>query len=160
MNYDAEIMVVGQAPGQDELETGVPFMGKAGKFFDNAIYSICRLDRSDLYVTNIVKCMTPDNRKPKQHEVEACKDFLDKEISLIHPKIIVALGAMAFKRLTGMSGLMKHHGELVWSPRYSVYVIPLMHPIPYNTNNDERRDKIYAGLETLRTFLMGSGSNG
>lgn len=153
MNADARIMIVGQNPGRDEVVAGVPFIGKSGKFFDRAIKAICGLERSDLYITNTVKCLTPANRKPKRDEIEACRHFLDKEIALVQPEIIIALGALAFKRITGMSGIMKHQGELVFSPKYSVYVLPLLHPSPYNTNNPERRDIFFDGLEKLNAHL-------
>jgi DNA polymerase len=153
MNAKARIMVVGQNPGADEVVQGTPFVGASGKFFDKAIKDICGLERSDLYITNTVKCLTPENRKPKRDEFEACQQYLDKEVELVKPDIIIALGALAFKRLTGMKGIMKHQGEFIYSVRYNVNVLALLHPSPYNTNNPERREMFNSGLEKLNDYL-------
>lgn len=153
MNPDADVMVVGQTPGTDETIEAEPFVGKSGQLFDELVKEVCGLERSDLYLTNLVKCMTPDNRKPYRNEIENCQDYLDKEILLVKPKVIVALGSMAFKRLTGTSGIMKHHGEFRWSVKYEVNVLPLLHPSPYNMNNSERRAMFIEGLKKLDALL-------
>jgi DNA polymerase len=154
MNSDAEIMVVGQAPGNDEIIKAEPFVGTSGKFFEEAIKEVCGLDRSDLYFTNVVKCMMLD-RKPYRSEIENCQSYLDKEIALVRPKFIVTLGSLAFKQITGMSGIMKHQGEMHYSVKYKADVLALLHPSPYNMNNPERREMFYKGLEALNTRLKG-----
>ena len=85
---------------------------------------------------------------------------MEKEIALIEPKIIIALGAMAFKQLTGMSGIMKHQGEVIYSVKYRTNVLAVLHPSPYYTNNPERRKMFDDGLEKLNAFLKGYDSNG
>jgi len=153
MNEGARIMVVGQNPGSKEVERGEPFIGPSGAFFDRAVEEVLGLSRSDFYVSNVVRCHTPGNRPLRQAEKENCRYYLDREIAIIEPKIIIALGAPSFKQLTGMSGIMKHCGERIFSPRYGVYVVPLLHPSPRNTNDPGRREMFYDGLRKLKEFL-------
>jgi DNA polymerase len=148
-----KIMIVGQNPGREEIERDEPFVGEAGKRFDEAVKDILGLSRKDLYISNTIRCYTPANRKPFENEVDNCRVFLDKEIALIHPKVIVALGGIALKQLTGLNGVMKHHGKIIHSIRYSVPVMSVLHPSPLNTNNPERRDAFYDDLKKLKEFL-------
>ncbi len=147
------VMVVGQNPGAEEVRLGIPFVGISGKTFDAALEKIVGLKRADVYVTNVVKCYTHNNRKPTDGEVTACRAFLDREVELVKPKVIVALGSYALKALTGMSGVSKHCGELVYSPRYKVHVLALLHPSPLNTNVPEKREQFHMGLAKLAEFL-------
>jgi DNA polymerase len=153
MNLNAEVMVVGQNPGADEVGIGEPFVGPSGKVFEEALGRIVGLSRDDLYITNTVKCYTKGNRKPTQSEVDNCRDFLDLEMKLVQPKVAVALGSFAFKALTGMSGIMKHCGKVVVSPRYGVRVVAMLHPSPYNTNSPERREMFELAMGKLAEVL-------
>jgi len=154
-NLGAKVMVIGQNPGREEVEKKEPFVGIAGKLFDKALLEVVGLKRSDLYIGNSVRCFTPGNRKPFQQEEDNCREFLDKEIALVKPSVVIALGSLAFKQLTGMSGIMKHHGQVIFSIRYKVPVIPILHPSPLNTNNPERRDGFFNDLRKLKEFLDG-----
>ena len=151
----AEIMVVGQNPGREEVERDEPFVGEAGRRFDEAVEKILGLHRTDFYISNTIRCYTPGNRKPFENEVENCRYFLDKEIELLKPKVIVALGGIALKQLTGLNGVMKHHGTVVHSIRYGVPVISVLHPSPLNTNDPERKAVFYDDLKKLKEFLGG-----
>jgi uracil-DNA glycosylase family 4 len=153
MNSEARIMIVGQNPGKREVEQGIPFVGPSGEFFDRAIEEVVGISRSDLYVSNMVRCFTPGNRPPYQAELENCRYFLDREIAIVNPRVIVTLGSPAFKQLTGMSGIMKHNGEQIFSPRYGVTVIPVLHPSPLNTNDPVKREMFYDGLRSVKEFL-------
>jgi len=153
MNPDAKVMVVGQNPGRQEVEEGEPFVGASGKFFDEAVKGVLGLGRSDFYISNIVRCFTPQNRPPSVREVSNCRAFLDREIEIVKPVVMIVLGSPSFKQITGMSGITKHHGRVVFSPRYGVQVMPLFHPSPYNTNNPERRRIFYEDLEKLGEIL-------
>jgi uracil-DNA glycosylase len=102
-NVDASVMFVGEAPGQNEDDTGRPFVGRAGKLLDNMIASM-GLKREDVYIANICKCRPPGNRKPQQDEMSTCKPFLLEQIDIIKPKVIVALGNTALGGLTGIDG--------------------------------------------------------
>lgn len=153
MNVTAKIMVVGQNPGKEEAEHDEPFIGDAGKRFDTAVKEILGLSRQDLYISNTIRCYTPGNRKPFDNEAENCRYFLDKEVALIQPKIIVALGGIALKQLTGMNGVMKHHGKIIHSIRYGVPVMSVLHPSPLNISNPERKDAFHSDLRNLKEFL-------
>lgn len=95
---DASIMLVGEAPGQHEDEQGIPFVGNGGQLLNKAIEAV-GWNRDDLYITNVVKCRPPENRNPTQPEVSACFHHLKKEIEVIRPKVIIALGALAANTL-------------------------------------------------------------
>jgi len=152
MNTDARIMAVGQNPGRDEVERGEPFVGVSGKFFDEAIAQI-GLSRSDFYISNIARCFTPSNRPPSREEMDNCRSFLDREIEIVKPKLIVALGSLAFRQLTGMRGIMKRHGKPVFSIRYNVPILPLLHPSPLNTNVPEKRRMFMEGLSSVKECI-------
>lgn len=149
MNCSARLMAVGQNPGRDEVEKGEPFVGVSGRFWDEAIESV-GLHRSDFYISNTLRCYTPGNRKPFQDELDKCRTFLDREMEILKPMLVVALGGSAFKQLTGVSGIMKHHGEKVFSPRYRTFVFPMLHPSPLNMNLFENREVFLADLDKLR----------
>ena len=97
-NERSPLMLIGEAPGQQEDLTGVPFVGPAGKLLDKYLRAI-HLSREDVYITNIVKCRPPQNRNPLPAEEDACLPFLREQIKLISPKIIICLGSVAAKRL-------------------------------------------------------------
>ena len=84
----AEIMFIGEGPGFHEDRQGIPFVGAAGKFLDELLAN-AGIDRKDVYIANVVKCRPPNNRDPKQEEIDACQPFLDRQIRLLHPMIIV-----------------------------------------------------------------------
>jgi len=103
-NRNAVLMFIGEAPGAREDATGRPFVGAAGKLLTELIESI-GLTRKDVYITNIIKCRPPGNRDPREEEIKACLPYLLKQIKLIQPRIIVALGRHAGKTLFELSGL-------------------------------------------------------
>jgi uracil-DNA glycosylase family 4 len=95
-NPKADLMFVGEGPGADEDEKGEPFVGRAGQLLDNMIKAM-GIERSDVYIANIVKCRPPGNRTPERDECDTCSPFLMRQIAVVKPKIIVALGATAAK---------------------------------------------------------------
>jgi len=97
-NANADIMFVGEAPGATEDETGITFVGKAGKLLDKLLMDI-NLSRDDIFIANVLKCRPPRNRDPLPDEIATCEPYLHKQISLIKPKVIVALGRIAGKTL-------------------------------------------------------------
>ncbi|MEM4739294.1 MAG: type-4 uracil-DNA glycosylase [Acidilobaceae archaeon] len=101
---NTEIVLVGEAPGKSEDEQGKPFVGAAGKLLDKLL-EIAGLERSKVYITNVVKCRPPENREPEDNEIKACNNYLRRELSLIKPKLIVALGRIAGKTLYEMCGI-------------------------------------------------------
>lgn len=161
MNQEATIMVVGQNPGRDEVAQAEPFVGASGRFFNDTVAATIGMKRVDFYITNVLHCFTPGNRKPEAAELDACLPIISEEIELLKPRLIIALGSVAFERLTGMHGIMKHHGEVVYSIRHGMTpVIGILHPSPYNTNNPALRDVFKAGLERVREFLDQGKANG
>jgi len=101
----AELMFVGEGPGADEDQQGLPFVGRAGQLLNNMITAM-GLKREQVYIANIVKCRPPGNRTPERDECDTCSPFLMRQIRVVRPKVIVALGATAAKNLLGMSDSM------------------------------------------------------
>ena len=104
-NPDAELMFVGEGPGADEDEQGEPFVGRAGQLLNNMITAM-GLRRQDVYIANVVKCRPPSNRTPEREECDTCSPFLLRQIEVIRPKVIVALGAVAAKNLLSVNDSM------------------------------------------------------
>jgi DNA polymerase len=110
---NAKIMFIGEAPGKTEDREGRPFVGRAGKTLNELLDEVS-IFRERVYITNIVKCRPPKNRVPKSSEVEACRSYLERQIELIRPELIVALGQSALKTLTGIKdNLAEVHGKTV-----------------------------------------------
>lgn len=127
---DAQIMFIGEAPGFNEDQQGRPFVGQAGKLLEKVLASELDLDRSQVYITNIVKYRPPDNRDPFDNEIEACRKWLDKQIEIISPKIIVTLGRFSMAKFIPGVTISKVHGEARFvdfnDQRYIVF--PMYHP--------------------------------
>ncbi len=117
----ADIMFVGEAPGFHEDQQGIPFVGAAGNYLDELLASI-NLSRDKVYIANILKCRPPNNRDPQQDEIDACQPYLDKQIELIEPKMIVTLGRFAMRlawqdvRISRIHGRPKRIGDIVYYP--------------------------------------------
>ena len=123
---DAKIMFVGEGPGQNEDEQGRPFVGAAGKLLTELLASI-GLSRSDVFITNIVKCRPPNNRAPRKSEIETCGPYLAAQIGLIKPRIVCALGTPAIATLLGEQySATKVHGKP--TSKDSLTILPMYHP--------------------------------
>jgi uracil-DNA glycosylase len=109
---DAKVMLVGEGPGRNEDLQGRPFVGAAGKGLDSLLAE-AGLKREEVFICNVVKCRPPENRRPTTEEVEACAPYLDRQIALIRPRIIVLLGDTALKRFFPDRGLAGSHGRLL-----------------------------------------------
>lgn len=107
-NPNAKIMLIGEAPGADEDIQGLPFVGRAGQLLTKLLKTV-GIEREDVYICNILKCRPPNNRKPLPSEIEMCKPYLLKQIELVRPNVIVALGATAIE---GLFNIKKKMGEL------------------------------------------------
>jgi DNA polymerase len=108
----AKIMFVGEAPGKCEDEKGRPFVGAAGKILDELLKK-AGIERSQVFITNIVKCRPPDNRVPEEDEVAVCRAYLDRQIALIRPKVICVLGRTAYSSLLGGGSITADRGKMV-----------------------------------------------
>jgi len=119
-------MFVGEGPGQNEDEQGRPFVGAAGKFLTELLESI-GLKRSNVFITNIVKCRPPNNRAPRKPEIEACNPYLQSQIKLINPRIVCALGTPAITTLIGDEySASRFHGKPL--TKGGVTLLPMYHP--------------------------------
>lgn len=135
-NLQAPIMIIGEAPGQNEDETGLPFVGRAGQLLEKILASVKLDSEKDVYIANINKCRPPDNRNPTAEEIKACKPYLLEQIRLVNPKIILLTGATALKGLLGEKrGITKIRGEWIeWEGRSCM---PIFHP-SYLLRNSSR----------------------
>ncbi|WP_213697780.1 uracil-DNA glycosylase [Acetomicrobium sp.] len=132
-----ELMFVGEGPGADEDLQGLPFVGKAGQLL-NQIFAAAGIDRSEVYITNVVKCRPPQNRVPTVEECSACNDYLFAQISLVQPKILVTLGNTPTKWLlkTTQEGITQLRGK--WFDWYGIKLMPMFHP-SYLLRNQSRK---------------------
>ena len=135
-NENADILIIGEAPGFWEDKEGRPFVGKAGKFLDE-LFESAGLDRSEVFIANILKCRPPKNRNPTATEIKACTPYLDKQIELINPKVICTLGNFSTKYILEKFGLEKEiqgisklHGKVfrVSTIIQQLKIIPVYHP--------------------------------
>ena len=149
---NADVMLVGEGPGDNEDKTGIPFSGPAGQLL-NAMLEEAGLERDDLYITNIVKCRPNGNRVPTLVEVSICKPWLARQIEIISPLIIVAIGNPAvqtfFPNVKG--GITKFHGQF-WTTQSGRTVMPLIHTAAA-LRNEEWIPLIQDDLHKLKRWL-------
>ena len=125
-NKQADILFIGEGPGEQEDLQGEPFVGAAGKLLDDML-SIIDLDRTKVYIANIVKCRPPRNRDPQDDEQAACIGYLRKQVALINPKIIVCLGRIAARQIIDPDyRITRDHGT--WICRNGVWITSIYHP--------------------------------
>ncbi|MGJ3249014.1 MAG: uracil-DNA glycosylase [Elainellaceae cyanobacterium] len=126
-NPQADIVIIGEGPGQNEDETGLPFVGKAGQLLEKILQSVKLDSEKDVYICNIVKCRPPGNRAPTQQEMDACRPYLMEQIRMVDPKIILLTGASSVKGLIGdKRGITKIRGQwMEWEDRLCM---PIFHP--------------------------------
>lgn len=123
---DAEVMLIGEAPGANEVEEGEPFVGRAGNKMDDILHDI-GAERSELYITNLVKIRPPENRDPKKDEIKAWAPLLDKEIEKVEPDIIITLGNFPSRYMLDTSkGISQIHGRIF--TREGQKIMPVFHP--------------------------------
>lgn len=125
-NKEADVMLIGEGPGADEDREGIPFVGKAGQLMNKA-FDALKVERSKLYIANVVKCRPPKNRVPEEDEATACLDYLRNQVMLVKPKIIVLLGSTALKNILGKEyGITAVRGK--WMERKQILYMPTWHP--------------------------------
>lgn len=125
-NPTSPLMLVGEAPGAREDDLEKPFQGRAGKLLDEVLGEI-GVDRSQVYIDNVVRCRPPENRRPENSEVDSCRPYLRNVIAIVQPRIVVALGATALYGMTGKSEISRRRGTKIWS-NFGVMVVPTWHP--------------------------------
>ncbi|HIE84487.1 MAG TPA: uracil-DNA glycosylase, partial [Dehalococcoidia bacterium] len=119
------LMLIGEAPGKNEDEQGLPFVGRSGKLLDQLLADI-KLTRRDVYITNVVKCRPPENRDPTPTEVATCGDFLLRQIELVNPRVIVTLGKFAMARWFSGLIISKIRGQVI--NESGRWIMPVFHP--------------------------------
>lgn len=123
----AEVMFIGEGPGEQEDQQGEPFVGRAGKLLDKMLLAVDLSRERNIYIGNMVKCRPPKNRDPLPEEQEACMDWLRNQVALIRPKIIVCLGRIAAMRLIKPDiKITKEHGEFY--EKNGIWMMPMLHP--------------------------------
>lgn len=153
---DADIMFIGEAPGFHEDQQGRPFVGAAGHFLEQLLASI-NLSRRDVYICNVIKCRPPGNRDPRPDEMEACGEFLERQIALIRPKLIVTLGRFSMARYFKGTSISRIHGR---ARRIGdTLVLPMYHPAAALHQPRYRKD-IEADFLKIPDLLSKAASSG
>ena len=150
-NPDADLVFVGEAPGRDEDLQGVPFVGRAGQLLTKIIASI-GLTRDEVYIANVVKCRPPDNRNPEPGEVQTCEPFLFRQLDVIRPKVVVALGAFAIHTLLGTDQAISRLRGRVYEYR-GAKLVPTFHPAFLLRSPDRKRD-VWEDMKKVRALLV------
>ena len=150
-NPDAALMFVGEAPGRDEDQQGLPFVGRAGQLLTKIIEAI-DLERKDVYIANVIKCRPPKNRNPEPDEVETCQPFLFAQIDVIQPRVIVALGSFAAHTLLGSEEPISKLRGHIYAYR-GAQLIPTFHPAYLLRSPDRKRD-VWEDMKKVRAILQ------
>lgn len=150
----ARIMLVGEGPGEHEDLEGKPFVGKSGKLLDHLLRQ-AKLTRSKVFITNTVKCRPPGNRKPEIAEVDACREYLERQIKIIKPKVIVAIGVAAMEALTRNEhiAITAVRGETFSTP-YADVLIGTLHP-SYLFRNPKSARLVVKDLRLAKRLALG-----
>jgi DNA polymerase len=156
-NPRAELMFIGEAPGHDEDIQGIPFVGRAGQLLTKIIEAI-DLAREDVYIANVIKCRPPENRNPEPDEVGSCEPFLFRQVQVIKPRVIVALGTFAAQTLlrtndpiSRLRGKIFHYGD--------ARLIPTFHPA-YLLRSPDRKREVWEDMKKVRALLRGEDAGG
>ncbi|HYN07858.1 MAG TPA: uracil-DNA glycosylase [Vicinamibacterales bacterium] len=153
-NPQADLMFVGEAPGADEDVQGEPFVGRAGQLLTKIIEAI-GLKRTDVYIANVIKCRPPGNRNPEPDEVATCEPFLARQIDVIRPKVIVALGSFAAKALLQSDVPISRVRGHVFDYRGGAKLIPTFHPA-FLLRSPERKRDVWEDMKKVRALLAES----
>jgi uracil-DNA glycosylase family 4 len=154
-NPDANLMFVGEAPGADEDAQGEPFVGRAGQLLTKIIEAI-GLARGDVYIANVIKCRPPGNRNPEPIEVATCQPFLFRQIDIVQPRVIVALGTFAAHTLLQTDAPISRLRGKVFDYRGGSKLIPTFHPAYLLRSPDRKRD-VWEDMKQVRALLAAHG---
>lgn len=150
-NPDANLMIVGEAPGADEDIKGEPFVGRAGQLLTKIIEAI-DLKREDVYIANVIKCRPPGNRNPEPIEVETCSPFLMRQIEIVRPRVIVALGTFSAQLLLATDAPISRLRGRVHDYRDGIKLVPTFHPAYLLRSPDKKRD-VWEDMKIVRGLL-------
>ena len=156
-SHDPDWMIIGEAPGAEEDRQGEPFVGRAGKLLDEILAAI-GLDRQRVFIANILKCRPPGNRDPHASEAEACRGFLERQIALVRPKIILAVGRIAAQQLLQCdTPVGQLRGQVHALGTAAIPVIVTYHPA-YLLRSPGQKRKVWEDLCLARDCLAGGGA--
>lgn len=148
-NPNAEILFIGEAPGENEDLQGLPFVGRSGNYLDELLASI-HLSRDDVFIANVVKCRPPDNRDPNPHEIEACNPYLTEQIRVIDPLVIATLGRFSMAMFFPNERISHIHGQIKWGVQRAY--LPLYHPAAV-LRNANLRPEMQADFDQIPALL-------
>lgn len=148
-NPDADLMFIGEGPGRDEDIQGIPFVGLAGQLLTKMINAM-QFSRESVYIANIVKCRPPNNRNPEPDEMSICLPYLNRQIELVKPKVLVGLGAVPLGALLKKSGITRERGK--WSEYMGIKMMPTYHPA-YLLRNPEAKKDAWADLQAVMAIF-------
>jgi uracil-DNA glycosylase len=152
-NSRADLMFVGEAPGREEDEQGLPFVGAAGQLLTKIIEAM-GTTRDDVYIVNTVKCRPPENRNPEPDEVAACRPFLEEQIRLVAPRVIVTLGTFAAQAILGTDEpISQLRGR--WHLAHGAEVMPTYHPA-FLMRSPKHKKEVWEDMQKVRDRLAGS----
>jgi uracil-DNA glycosylase family 4 len=155
-NPQAKLMFIGEGPGRDEDLQGEPFVGRAGQLLTDIITKGMGLRREDVYIANVVKCRPPENRNPEPDEVASCEPFLKKQIDLVRPEIIIALGKFAVQALLQTKApITKLRGH--WHSYHGIKLMPTFHPA-YLLRNPVDKKLVWQDIKKVINEMSGSSA--
>ena len=145
---DAEVMLIGEGPGEHEDLQGEPFVGRGGQLLDEMLSLIGLSRKENIYIANIVKCRPPGNRDPLNTEQDACVDYLRRQVALIRPKLIICLGRVAAARIIrGDFKITQEHGQ--WVEKAGVHMTAIYHPAAL-LRDPGKKPETFADLRSIR----------
>ena len=152
-NQQSDWLFIGEAPGKDEDLEGEPFVGRAGRLLNEVIFSL-GLKREEVYIANILKCRPPNNRDPSQDEIQSCTTYLQQQIKMISPKIIIAVGRVAAQHLLNTDLTMaKLRGTVHSYGSESIPLITIYHPA-YLLRSPSQKYKVWSDLQVVKTLMQ------
>jgi len=155
-NPKAKLMFIGEGPGRDEDLQGEPFVGRAGQLLTDIITKGMGLKREDVYIANVIKCRPPENRNPEPDEVASCEPFLKKQIDLVRPEIIVALGKFAVQTLLQSKvPITRIRGN--WHSYHGIKLMPTLHPA-YLLRNPADKKLVWEDIKKVMKELNGESA--
>jgi len=150
-NRQSEVLFIGEGPGENEDQQGVPFVGRGGKLLDDMLSIIGLYREKNIFIANTVKCRPPNNRDPHTDEREACKYWLESQIDLLNPKIIVCLGRIAAGEIIGRDfKISRDHGK--WYEKGTAKIMALYHPAAL-LRDPNRRPETFVDLKELEKMI-------
>jgi uracil-DNA glycosylase family 4 len=153
-DHDADLMIVGEGPGKREDEQGLPFVGPSGKLLDELLAEIDLRRRDNVYISNVVKCRPPGNRDPRDDEIDSCKLYLRRQLTLVDPKVVLTLGNFASKLLLRTNeGITRLRGQAY--PWWNRYLVPTFHPAAALRGSARVLDDMRFDMGLVRSVISG-----